>query len=259
MSKQATIASLVRTAAKSESEFAATIIEVFSDGDAERIAEFFDRLNIPRSTGSEDGGLLGPMPSLTVDGTMNVYGFDEEVAIGKGIQRFLDRHERKIKWHATHPTLEGTDNVLLLFRACMSTTTLRLARLRKLLASRTELTPLEWSQARRLMNKAYLSFRNFLELVTDQWLEAMKGSFEPAELGSRLGSFYELVDGHVQSLEKHKDELEEKRRELAVIPEGYPPVKPPVYFHGDLLGKGPWKLYWTTINGRAHSFREAVG
>ena len=259
MSKQATIASLVRSAAKSESEFVETIIEVFSDGDAERIAEFFDRLNIPRSVGAEGGDLRGAVPNLAVEGTMNVFGFDEEVAIGKGIQRFLDRHERKIKWHATHPTLEGTENVLLLFRACMATTTLRLARLRKLLASRSELSPLEWSQARRLMNKAYISFRNFLELVTDQWLEAMKTSFEAGELSNQLGSFYELVDGHIQALEKHKDELEEKRRELSVLPEGYPPVKPPVYFHGDLLGKGPWKLYWTSINGRAHTFREAVG
>ena len=259
MSKQATIASLVRSAAKSESEFTSTVVEVFAEADAERIAEFFDRLNIPRSVGSEEANLTGPVPTLTVEATMNVFGFEEEVAIGRGVQRFLDRHERKIKWHATHPSLEGTDNVLLLFRACMTTTTLRLARLRKLLASKSELTPLEWSQARRLMNKAYISFRNFLELVSDQWLEAMKGSFEMTELSSRLGSFYEIVDSHVQALEKHKDELEEKRRELAVLPEGYPPVKPPVYFEGDLLGKGPWKLYWSNINGRAHSFREAVG
>ncbi len=43
-----------------------------------------------------------------------------------------------------------------------------------------------------------------------------------------------------------------------MLPEGFPPVKPPLYFHGDLLGKGPWKLYWNTVKGRAHNFREAV-
>jgi hypothetical protein len=257
MSKQATIASLVRTAAKSESEFTSTVESVFEEADPERIAEFFDRLNIPRSTGAE-AGLLDPLPNLVTEHSMHIWGFEEEVAIGHGMQRFLDRHERKIKWHATHPSLEGSENVLLLFRACMCTTTLRLGRLRKLLSSKSELSPLEWSQARRLMNKSYLSFRNFLNLVAEPWLEAMKSTFESDELNERIGAFYELVDAHVASLESHKDDLEEKRRELTVTPEGHPPVKPPVYFHGDLLGKGPWKLYWSNVNGKAHQFREAA-
>ncbi len=258
MSKQATIASLVRTAAKSEGDFVATVEAVFQEADPERIAEFFDRLNIPRSTGAESG-LNEPIPNLQTEASMKVWGFEEEANIGKGIQRYLDRHERKIKWHATHPSIEGTENVLLVFRACMATTTLRLARLRKVMATKSELTPLEWSQARRLMNKAYLSFRNFLTLVSSNWLEAMSTSFSHAELVEKVGPFYTLVDQHVQALEAHKDELEEKRRELTVVPEGYPPVKPPVYFHGDLLGKGPWKQFWTTVNGRAHTFREAIG
>jgi len=257
MSKQATIASLVRTAAKSETDFTETVEGVFDEADPERIAEFFDRLNIPRSTGAE-AGLLDPLPNLVTENSMRIWGFEEEVAIGAGMQRFLDRHERKIKWHATHPSLEGSENVLLLFRACMCTTTLRLGRLRKLLSTKSELTPLEWSQARRLMNKAYLSFRNFLNLVAEPWLEAMRSTFEAHELTERIGNFYELVDAHVASLEGHKDDLEEKRRELTVTPDGHPPVKPPVYFHGDLLGKGPWKLYWSNVNGKAHTFREAA-
>jgi hypothetical protein len=248
----------VRSAAKSEGEFVATVEGVFQEGDPQRIAEFFDKLNIPRSTGAESG-LTDPLPNLQTEASMVVWDFAEESEIGKGMQRFLDRHERKIKWHAGHPSIEGTENVLLLFRACMATTNLRLARLRKLMASKTELTPLEWSQARRLMNKAYLSFRNFLTLVASNWLEAMSTSFSQAELTEKIGNFYPLVDQHVQALEAHKDELEEKRRELTVVPEGYPPVKPPVYFHGDLLGKGPWKQFWTAVNGRAHTFREAVG
>lgn len=258
MSKQATIASLVRAAAKSETEFVETVEAVFQEGDAERAADFFDRLNIPRSTGAEEG-LNAPIPNLQNEATMTIWGFEEEFSIGKGIQRYLDRHERKIKWHATHPSIEGAENVMLLFRGCMAVTTLRLARLRKLMASKTELTPLEWSQARRLMNQAYLSFRNFLNLVSSAWLEAMTTSFPQAEVSEKLGTFYSLVDQHVAALEKHKDELEEKRRELTVVPDGYPPVKPPVYFHGDLLGKGPWKQYWTAVNGRAHTLREAMG
>ena len=41
-------------------------------------------------------------------------------------------------------------------------------------------------------------------------------------------------------------------------PDGLPPVKPPVYFSGDLLGRGPWKQYWAQVNSRAHSFREGI-
>jgi len=257
MSKQATIASLVRTAAKSETDFVETVESVFQEGDVERIAEFFDRLNIPRSTGAD--GLNEPIPNLQTEASLVVWDLAEESLIGKGMQRFLDRHERKIKWHATHPSIEGTENVLLVFRACMCTTTLRLVRLRKIMANKDELTPLEWAQARSLMNKTYLSFRNFLNLVSQNWLEAMVNTVEPDELQEKVGRFYELVDQQVASLETYKDELEEKRRDLTVVPDGYPPVKPPVYFHGDLLGKGPWKQFWTTVNGRAHTFREALG
>ena len=54
MSKQATIASLVRTAAKTEVEFMSTVEGIFEEDDVERIWEFFERLNIPRSQGGED-------------------------------------------------------------------------------------------------------------------------------------------------------------------------------------------------------------
>jgi hypothetical protein len=259
MSKQATIASLVRTAAKSESEFVETVNGVFDEDDPERIAEFFDKLNIPRSQGAE-GGLLDPLPDLTAQAAnLKVWDFEIESKISYGIQRFLDRHERKIKWHAGHPSIEGSENVMLLFRAAMATTDLRLRRQLNVLKTKDELTPDEWWAARKMMNNAYMSFRNFLGLVASNWIDAMNGAVPHDELAERLGSFYELVDAQVQKLEEHKQAIEDRRRELTVLPEGYPPVKPPVYFHGDLLGKGPWKLYWSTVNGRAHYFREAAG
>ena len=109
------------------------------------------------------------------------------------------------------------------------------------------------------MNNSFLSFRNFLNLVAGDWVDAMSSTVPRDELAAKLGRFYELVDHQIQRLEKQKEELEGRRREMAVLPEGYPPVKPPVYFHGDLLGKGPWKLFWQSLNDRAHHFREAVG
>lgn len=256
--KQATIASLVRTAAKTELEFMQTVESIFDEDEVERIWEFFDRLNIPRSQGSEEE-LHGPLPEPTGSSVQKLFPFDDEVRIGNGIQRFLDRHERKIKWHATHPALDGIENVILLFRAAMAITNLRLLRLRRLLQAKDELTPVEWSNARKLMNNSFLSFRNFLTVVAGEWVDAMQGAVPQEELTAKLGRFYELVDGEIQRLDKLKEDLEGRRRELAVLPDGHPPVKPPVYFHGDLLGKGPWKLFWQSLNDRAHHFREAVG
>lgn len=258
MQKQATIASLVRTAAKTEGEFMSTVEGIFDEDEVDRIWEFFDRLNIPRSQGADEE-LNAPVPDATGSAVNRLFAFDDEMRISNGIQRFLDRHERKIKWHATHPALDGIDNVVLLFRAAMSITNLRLVRLRRLLQTKDELTPIEWSSARKLMNNSFLSFRNFLSLVAGEWVDAMQSTVPQEELTAKLGRFYELVDGEIQRLDKLKDDLESRRREMAVLPEGHPPVKPPVYFHGDLLGKGPWKLFWQSLNDKAHHFREAVG
>ena len=258
MSKQATIASLIRIAARTEPEFVQTVTEIFDDPDVDRIFEFFDRLNIPRSQGCEGFDLQSDLPEVGGAAITRDLGFEDEVKVAAGVQRYLDRHERKISWHAKHPSIEGAENVLMLFRGAMITTNMRLTRLRRLLATKDELTPIEWSGARTLMNKSYLSFRGFLDLVAGDWIDAVNTALPREELAEKLGRFHELVDGELQKLEQLKEELEERRRELTVLPEGYPPVKPPIYFHGDLLGKGPWKLYWNTVNSRAHHFREAV-
>ncbi len=258
MTKVATIASLVRTAAKSEVDFVETVNTVFADGDIQRAADFFDRMNIPRSTGA-DGGLLIAIPVLGGVALENADDFEAEYALSAGIQKFLDRHERKIKWHSTHPSVEGAQNVLLLFRGAIMGTNLRLSRLRLLLDSKDELNPREWRIARELMNRSYLSFRNFLRLTGGPWIDAMQQNFASEDLTGAIGNFYELVDQAVRELEDHKEALEERRLQLTVLPpEGHAPVKPPVYFSGDLLGRGPWKQFWATVNSRAHTFRESI-
>jgi len=258
MSKQATIASLIRTAAKSEAEFVETLDQIFEDDDVERIFEFFDRLNIPRSQGAEGTDLEATLPEISGAPITRELSFEEEVQVAGGVQRFMERHWRKIKWHAGHPSIEGVENVLLLFRAAMMVTNIRLSRVHRLLKTKDELTPEEWSGARTLINKSYLSFRNFLDLLAGDWIDAVQTAVPREDLGEKIGRFHELVDSEIQRLEKLRDDLESRRRELTVLPEGFDPVKPPVYFHGDLLGVGPWKLYWDTLNGRAHHFREAV-
>jgi len=258
MTKVATIASLVRTAAKQEPEFVATILAVFEEAEIDRIWEFFDRLNIPRSQGAE-GGLLDPLPTLITPATTKIWGFQAEKKISKGVQRYLDRHERKIKWHATHPSIEGTENVLLLFRACMMVTELRLRRLKILLDSKDELTPIEWSIARDLMNRGFLSFRNFLNLAAGPWVDAVMVSVSREDLAEKMGNFYELVDAQVRLLEDMRGLIEDRRMELTVLPEGFAPVNPPKYFGGDLMGRGPWKQFWANLNSKAHHFRESIG
>lgn len=256
MSKQATISSLVRQSAKSEEEFAHTVLSVFADESPERIAEYFDRLNVPRSVEGEN--FQAPLMDLS-PAIERVFTFEQEKAIGDGMQKYMDRHLKKIKWHAQRPSETGVKNVLLVMREGMAVTDLRLARLRGVLQSKDELTPEEWSMARELMNRAYLSFRHALHQLGGPWIDAVTTTLPPEFLQEHIGNFYELIDGTIRKLEEHREHLEERRMELTVLPRGYDPVKPPNYFGGDLMGRGPWTQFWSTIEDRAHHFREALG
>ena len=256
MTKVATIASLVRIAARSEPEFVQIVEDVFAAADVERTAEFFDRLNVPRSTGAEELGGKIAEPTAVMLGVTN---FLDERKIGYGVQRYLDRHERKLKWHAGHPSIEGTENVLLLFREAMFIIHVRLYRLQALLDNTDELTVTDWAIAREAMNRSYLSFRNFLNLAAGDWIDAVNAAVPRDELAEKIGPFYELIDNHIRVLEDIRGRLEDRRLQITVLPEGFPPVKPPNYFGGDLLGRGPWKQFWNNLNAKAHHFRENVG
>lgn len=260
MSKAATIASLVRIAAKTEAEFVETVQSVLDDDDAERAAEFFDRLNIPRSVGLDEGSAPEAVVKKIAVNPSTVTTFDAERALSAGIQKFLDRHERKIKWHAAHPSVDGVQNVLLLVRCAVAVTEMRLTRLEVLLKKHDELTPNDWAIARELMNRTYLTFRNYLHALSTEWVDAAANAVAKDDLSAALGDFYEVVDRTVHALEEARDRLEERRAKLTVIPgEPFPPVKPPNYFGGDLLGKGPWKQFWGGVQNRAHHFREVQG
>lgn len=260
MSKAATIASLVRVAAKTEAEFLATIQQVLDEGDGERAAEFFDRLNIPRATGLDEGTANNAPLKKIPTSSNSITTYENEREISAGIQKYMDRHERKIKWHSTHPSIDGAQNVLLLFRLSIAVTEMRLERLNLLMAKKEELNPLEWSIARELMNRTYLSFRNYLNVMAGDWVDGMLASVSKEELGAALGNFYELVDQGVRTLEDAREGLESRRLALTVLPgEPFPPVKPPNYFGGDLLSKGPWKQFWGTVLNKSHAFRECVG
>lgn len=255
MPKSSTIASLNRAAARSESDFISISQDVLDEDELDRVAEYWDRLNIPRSVPFD--GMAEPMPALTVR-VDRIGNFAEERAISNGIQKFLERHERKLKWHAAHPSPEGTENVLLLARAAMIALDMRIKRIHLLLASKDELNPIEWSISREIINRTFLAFRNMLTLLVN-WLEQAKAALPIDDLQELVGSFYEHVDGHVLILKQGADRIEERRREITVLPDGFPPVRPPEYFGGDLLGSGPRQQYWNLIELRTHKFREALG
>jgi hypothetical protein len=256
MSKVATIASLVRIAARSEAEFIEIVQDVVREADHERTVEFFDRLNIPRSVTSENN--LDPLGDVTV-AAEDVASYEEEQRISAAIQKFMDRHERKIKWHAGHPSIEGASNVGLVVRASLIVTDMRLQRLVLLLATKEQLSPNEWAIARELMRHAYLSMRNQINLMAGPWIDTVLTTVPREALIEQLGSFYEIVDQWIQKLDAARERIEVRRMELTVVPEGYPPVRPPNYFGGDVLGRGPWKQYWDNLENRAHHFREALG
>ncbi len=256
MSKEVTIASLVRTASRGENEFITTAQAVLDDEPLDRVADFFDKMNIPRSVGAEELHHALPVLKVTPD---RIGTFEEEGAISDGIQKYLDRHQRKIKWHAGHPSIEGAENVLLIMRCAMAVTDMRLERLLYVLSTKDELSLIEWHISRTMMNKSYLSFRNFLNLLAGPWIDAMQASVARDDLLEKLGNFYEFIDEKIRGLEEYRVKIEERRADLTVLPEGYPPVKPPNYFGGDLLGRGPWKQFWNSVDNRAHTFREAIG
>lgn len=255
MSKPVTISSLVRQAAKTEGEFVTTVQAVFDEEPAERIAEFFDRLNIPRSV--EGDAFLEPLSKFEGK-AFEVTSYEDEHAIATGMQKYMERHLKKIKWHAQRPSVEGARNTLLVMREGMMITDLRIKRLVKLLDLKDELSPEEWAIARELMNRSYLAFRHFLIQFGGPWVDSAVLTIEREELEEMMGGFYELVDQLVRTLEEQREKIESRRSELTVLPPGHDPVKPPIYFGGDLMARGPWKQFWHVIEDRAHHFREAL-
>lgn len=256
MSKQATISSLVRVATRSEEDFQQSILTVFEENDYDRIAEFFDRLNIPRSV--EGDKVNEPILSLEA-ATVSVSNFADEDKVNNGVQRYIERHEKKLRWHAQRPSMEGSRNVILIMRHGMMVTDMRLRRLRALLNSQDEYTVMEWNIARRLMNNAFSSFRKYMLQLGGPWIDGVVATLDHDELDAFLGNFFEHIDSTIRTLEEHRAAIEERRLELTVLPVGFDPVKPPNYFGGDLMGRGPWKQYWESLQQKSHHFREALG
>ncbi|MFH1464973.1 MAG: hypothetical protein ABIO70_11370 [Pseudomonadota bacterium] len=254
---QQTISTLVREAAKSEANFLNVLnTELLSDA-PDRIEEFFAKLNIPRSTKADDtlvaDLLLGNADQLAVT------TFADEVKVAEGIQKFMDRHMRKLKWHVAHPAQEGITNCVRLFRAMGITTELRVLRILALMKSKQRLTVAEWGSARELLNRAYRELREATAIVTGPWIDALLSLDGRQEVLAELAPFAEMVARYVKVLETLRRSIEERRKEMEVKPEGYPVVRPPRYFGGDLLDTGSWKHFWGEISGMSDALGNILG
>ena len=79
MSKGATLSSLLRVAARTEEDFVTVVQSVLDESDHARTAEFFDKMNIPRSVLGEK--TMEPITEFTLTPDQ-VGDYEQEHAIG---------------------------------------------------------------------------------------------------------------------------------------------------------------------------------
>jgi hypothetical protein len=241
-----TIASLIRDAAKTEEAFLAILGDLIRAGEVERLAEFLTKLNIPISVKTDDTLVEEPVippPEDQVVGT-----FEEEVTISDGIQKFLNRHMRKLKWHVVNPSATGLGNCMRLYRAIGIVSVIRVVRVSILMKSKTILTVDELDKARELLNKSYGAFREATSIVTGAWIEALIASGEIEDVAEALGDFPDRVGEYCQRLFDLREEVKNAYSKLSVKPDNYPAVTPPKYFGGDIMDNSSWRHFWGQIS-----------
>jgi hypothetical protein len=251
-----TIAALVREAARSETAFLATLNAVLLDEEPGRLEDFFTKLNIPRSSRTDD---TLSMDFEADEAGITVSTFEKEVRVTEGIQKFLDRHVRKLKWHVSHPTIDGTQNCIRLYRALAVVSRLRVRRTLALLEARNRLTVREWGMARELLNRAYREFREATGIITTVWVDALTAQNDRGAVKTALTGLPEIVAVQVRAIGELRDRIETRRQALEVKPDAYPAVRPPRYFGGDLLDGPSWKHFWGEVNGMADTVRNNLG
>ncbi len=254
---QQTIASLIREAAKNETAFLNTMGGVLEEDDPERIEEFFARLNIPRSAKADD--TLVDKSELHSEPTISVTTFQSEMNITDGIQKFLDRHMRKLKWHVAHPAIASARNCVRLYRAMSVVTELRIRRVLALLHTKESLTVEEWGNAREIINRSFREIREATSIVTGNWLDALMATCDQEEVRELLKELPEIISDIINMLKELRDRIEERRKQLEVLPEGYPPVRPPRYFGGDLLDTNSWRYLWDEFSSMNNALRSVMG
>ena len=251
--KPPTLASLVRQANHSEQAFVDMMLMVLGQGDVERSVEYLTRLNLPRTFEEAETDI----PSLE-DAEMAVTDFQTEVTITGGIEKFIERHVRKLKWLVNHPDVTAIGAGVRLYRSISIVTELRIRRILALMEKSEVLNPFEWGTTRELLNRAYRDFRRSTSLLTHEFFESMVAACAREEVRAPLEQVPAVLRGRVIALAALREQVEVARQTLAVQPEGYPLVKPPRYFGGDLLETGSWKHFWGEVGTLQDSLRQHV-
>lgn len=254
MSKPPTVASLVRTAAKSEKLYVDNVSYILIEDDKERIVEFFTRLSLPKTWEEDESG------DFTAEAISSAKDLPYEASLMEGQTKYIERNIRKLKWHISHAEPDNAASVALLFKAQWSFAELRIRRVITLLQREECHGAIEWGNARELLNRAYRDYRQTVDLVTGPWLEAIIKMSDDRDVAlASLEGFPQMIRDCTNSLSALRDEVEEVRVGLSVQPMGYDVISPPRYFSGDLLESGAWKHFWGDVGNMSDHLRQQVG
>lgn len=251
--KPPTIASLVRLSGKNEQAFNDILTTVLTEEeDVARVVEYLSRLNLPKTMEESEGY------TNTEDDMLEVKDFDTEIIVSEGFTKFTERHIRKLKWHVSHPSMESVGAVTLLYRSIGMITRVRIRRIVALLNKSEILSPYEWGTSRELLNRTFRSFRSATNITTRVWLESMLENMDPQEVKAASQHLPLEVRKQSNSVAGLRDDIEAARLTLGVKPEGYPVVKPPRYFGGDILEATSWKHFWGEVSNMADSLYNMI-
>ena len=252
MGKPPSIASIVRNAATSEGAFVDTVLEVLRTEETPRIIEIFGRLNVPKIFPEQvEQPAFDEMP-------IEVSDFELEATLADGFNTYNDRHMRKMKWHTAHPENAGAIAVVGIFSVTATIEGIRVRRVLMLLQDQEIFTAQEWGLARELLNRTYRDYRELCKLMINRWLPTVMETCDREEIRANIETLPALIRARTERFHRLKNDVENRRLQIAVKPDGYPAVRPPRYFGGDLLDVGAWRIYTAEINGLIDSLDQVI-
>jgi len=252
MAKPPSIASLVRAAAVSEASFVATMTNVLDTEEPERVIEIFGRVNVPKVYGE-----LADGPDIH-DVVIAVGDFELEGVLAEGFNTYTDRHMRKLKWHTTHVSEESVTAVGNVYGASTIIAALRVRRVIALLGTKDSFSAEEWGLTRELINRSFRDFRELTKTLVNRWLPAAVEVVDAGILAAGLSHLPAVIRKRAQRFARLREEIEGRRSNIEVVPDGYPAVRPPRYFGGDLMEDGAWKIYWDELGALADSLEQSL-
>jgi hypothetical protein len=126
---------------------------------------------------------------------------------------------------------------------------IRIRRVIMLLGTKEMFSAHEWGRSRELLNRTFRDFRELTKLLVNKWLPITMESVDPEEVRAGAATLPSVVRTRNDLFHRLRGEVEVRRLQIAVKPDGYPAVRPPRYFGGDLLDEGAWRIYSAEING----------